>query len=891
MDITGTEQADTYDQSSSGPGDWLTYRGLGGNDIIRMYSGTAAPGAGTDTVEHLASADWWRNLEVAYWDSPAGVVVDLAGGWADDGWGTRDTLLGTFSGAHGSWHDDRFVGNALDNQFWPNGGHDQIDGGTGTDSVGLGWQAGDPSDLSNYQITVSTDGLRATITSKTDTNLRYELSNIERLNYWDGSTSHAFELASFIDPKALAEQGLTGASTQRWNAAATMGSAVTVSVSFVETTPGSGLGAGGFRPFSAAERQVVRDILAATSALSGLSFTEVTEVGSAVGQIRLGVSAQASTKGQASMPDGGSTNSSAGDIWMDVESMLALTPGSEGYAALLHELGHALGLRHPRNVDAGDAWAQQWRADDDKTSYSVMSESASADGLFRADWGPLDVAALQYLYGSKGVNTGDTIYSVGGADAQAQRTLLDSAGTDTLDASASQAGVSIDLTPAHLSSVGLTQQGLAPVENLALALGTQIENALGSVHDDVLLGNALANRLDGRAGNDWIDGGAGSDTALFAGPRANYLVSTGFGKVFVAARDGSSGFDTLLNIERLGFADADIALSPSALAADLTLAIDQGSAVQGALPDPSDQARSTVSYSKSGDPAHGSLTLDASGSYVYTPNPYFVGDDTFGFRVSDTQGGSNGYVAYITVAPATDVPTTPQGLSGSNDADTMFGGTAADSLSGLGGNDRLTGRGGNDTLDGGSGTDTAQYSGARASYTLSKLSNGFGLTDSGGTDGTDTLQNVERLAFSDVGLALDVGVSQSGGATALLIGAILGQSALAAKKPLVAAVIDLFDQGLTMQILSGAVMRLPIWGLLAGGGAASASNTEIANYLLTTVNRTAPDAATLNAAVQMLDAETGAAQGGFLWHLAESSANQTQVGLVGLAATGLEFGG
>ena len=34
----------------------------------------------------------------------------------------------------------------------------------------------------------------------------------------------------------------------------------------------------------------------------------------------------------------------------------------------------------------------------------------------------------------------------------------------------------------------------------------------------------------------------------------------------------------------------------------------------------------------------------------------------------------------------------------------------------------------------------------------------------------------------------------------------------------------------------------------------------------------------------------GRAQGNFLWHLAESAANQTQIGLVGLAATGLEFG-
>jgi hypothetical protein len=307
------------------------------------------------------------------------------------------------------------------------------------------------------------------------------------------------------------------------------------------------------------------------------------------------------------------------------------------------------------------------------------------------------MAALQYLYGGKGVNTGDTVYTVGGADAQAQRTLLDSGGSDTLDASGSPVGVLIDLQPAHLSSVGLTVQGLAPVENLGIAVGSMIEHAIGSANDDVLLGNTSHNRLTGGLGNDWLDGLAGTDVAMFAAARADYVVSTGFDKVFVVANDGISGFDTL--------------------------------------------------------------------------------------------------------------------------------------------------------------------------------------------------QSIERLSFSDLSVALDMTATQSGGGAALLIGAVLGEAALTAKKPLVGAVIDLFDQGFTLQILSGAVMRLPIWGLLVGNGAATASNTEIANYLLTTVNRATPDAAALNAAVKTLDAETGAAQGGFLWHLAESSANQLQIGLVGLAANGLEFEG
>ncbi len=891
MDILGTEQADVYDQTAQGPGEGNTYRGLGGNDTIRMYNGTAVPGAGVDIIEHLVSADTWRTLEVAFWDSPAGVVVDLAAGYADDGWGSRDTLVGIFKGAHGSFHDDRFLGDAGNNTFWPNGGKDTIDGRGGIDTVGLGWTAGDPTDLSNYNIAVSIDGALATITSKTDKNLRYELANVERLSFWDGTVGHDFDIADFMSPKAMAEQGLTGAATQRWNSAAAMGTPVGVSFSFVESAPASGPGATGFRSFNATERQTVRDLLNSTSAVTGLTFTEVAEAGATNGQIRFGVSAQSATKGVAFMPDVSAANPTAGDIWMDSDSMLALSPGTEGYAALLHELGHALGLRHPRNVDAGDAWAQQLRAADDKTSFSVMSGTASVDGLFRADWGVLDVAALQYLYGSKAVNGGDTVYPVGGADALAQRTLIDVGGIDTIDATASQVGVSIDLAAAHLSSVGLSRDGLAPVENLGIAVGTVIENAIGSNLDDVLVGNALANALYGRGGNDWIDGGAGFDIAVFAGKRSDYFVSSGFGKVFVAARDGVSGFDTLLNIERLSFDDGDVNLGASAVAADIKFTTDKGVAAQGTLPDPSDQLRTATSYSKSVEAVHGSVTVSATGSYAYVPNSAYTGEDSFGYRVSDGKGGANVYWAYITINQSNEVSSIPVSLTGTAGADNLLGGNGADTLSGGAGNDTLTGLGGNDAIDGGTGTDVAVYSGSRQNYVLTKTGGGFTVTDNSGLEGTDTLQNVERLKFSDRGIALDVGPAQSAGETQLLLGAVLGKDLLATKKPLIGTAIDLFDQGYTFQQLSGAIMRLDIWGILANGGQPSATSTQIANYLLTTVNKAAPDAATLAAAVTALNTETGPAQGNFLWHLAESAANQTQVGLVGLALTGLEFGG
>ena len=210
-------------------------------------------------------------------------------------------------------------------------------------------------------------------------------------------------------------------------------------------------------------------------------------------------------------------------------------------------------------------------------------------------------------------------------------------------------------------------------------------------------------------------------------------------------------------------------------------------------------------------------------------------------------------------------------------------------------NDILSGTPGNELIDGLAGTDTVRYSGNRADYTLERFDNVYVLTDNSGRDGTDTLLNIERIKFADLGIALDVGLTQSAGKAQLLLGAVLGKDLLAQKKPLLGTVIDLFDQGFTMQQFSGAIMRLDIWGVLANGGNATASNTQIANYLMTTVIKTAPFAGTLAAAVAALNTETGPEQGNFLAQLAQSFDNQVQVGLVGLAnttlaTTGLEFG-
>lgn len=220
-----------------------------------------------------------------------------------------------------------------------------------------------------------------------------------------------------------------------------------------------------------------------------------------------------------------------------------------------------------------------------------------------------------------------------------------------------------------------------------------------------------------------------------------------------------------------------------------------------------------------------------------------------------------------------------------------IGGSGNDTLIGNDANNSLTGGAGNDILNGGAGIDTAVYGSNRASCTLTKTSKGFTLTDNSKLAGTDTLENMERLKFSDVSVALDVGATQASGQTVMLLGAVLPGRLVfdATKQSLLGAVIDLFDQGYTLQQLSGAVMRLPIWDVLTGK--TTPTNSDIASYLLTNVNGVAPDAATMVSAVAALNAQPDIAhnQGDFLWHLAESSANQTRVDLVGLSITGLTY--
>jgi len=128
------------------------------------------------------------------------------------------------------------------------------------------------------------------------------------------------------------------------------------------------------------------------------------------------------------------------------------------------------------------------------------------------------------------------------------------------------------------------------------------------------------------------------------------------------------------------------------------------------------------------------------------------GTDTFdfsGFKVAQTIDLREGFfssvgglVGNVTIAVGAVI-------------ENAIGGSAADTINGNAVANRITGGAGNDILDGDAGLDTAAYAGKFASYAVSALATGgWQVKDTAGTDGSDSVINIESLQFSDRVVAL-----------------------------------------------------------------------------------------------------------------------------------------
>ncbi|MDD2892302.1 MAG: M10 family metallopeptidase [Halothiobacillaceae bacterium] len=348
-----------------------------------------------------------------------------------------------------------------------------------------------------------------------------------------------------------------------------------------------------YAPLSKDEQKYFAQALQRWADVAGVSFIQIPD-SAAVGDIRAAfsyLSANADAQAWTWMP--GNT-SAAGDVWFNTISSSATetwSPGSYSFFTAVHEIGHALGLKHSFN-DAGST-AIVLPAALDNIRNTVMSYTFPEDSLFRSfsydAWGSLvlqtsqvvpdtpmvfDIAAIQYLYGANTTfNTGDDVYSFDNAT-PFYRSIWDAGGTDTISAANFGLGCVIDLTPGAYSSLSIvsppipsgyrvsggTQPTYDGSDNLGIAFGTIIENAIGGSGSDTLRGNDAGNVLRGGGGDDAIDGGAGIDLAEMGGRRADYSLARSNDGYVVVDRTGADGTDTLTNIERLHFSDVNVAL-------------------------------------------------------------------------------------------------------------------------------------------------------------------------------------------------------------------------------------------------------------------------------------------------------------------------------------------
>jgi len=330
-----------------------------------------------------------------------------------------------------------------------------------------------------------------------------------------------------------------------------------------------------------------RSALQSWANVANIVFSEVAETSSNVGDIRFAwtsatnlTSTGVQAWGWASYPN--SYWPSGGDIWISTLNSNTATDswatGAYNFESLLHELGHALGLKHPFED------TPVLSSSLDNTLYTVMSYTEPPNNLYPSagyvdghyNWISyrvnsvtpmvLDIAAIQYLYGANiSYHTGNDTYTFDATNPFFE-TLWDAGGTDTISASNFTLSCVIDLTPGHYSSLRIPQAsdtgGVTPTydgtNDLGIAYGCIIENAIGGSGNDTLIGNSSNNQLTGGTGNDTIDGGTGYDTAVFNGNRFDCTITktvTGY-----TLTSTSGGMDTLTKIERLSFADCHLAL-------------------------------------------------------------------------------------------------------------------------------------------------------------------------------------------------------------------------------------------------------------------------------------------------------------------------------------------
>ena len=411
--------------------------------------------------------------------------------------------------------------------------------------------------------------------------------------------------------------------------------------------------------------------------------------------------------------------------------------GNRFLEVAIHEIGHALGLKHPGNYNGehGTARGPFLPYFEDNSMNTVMSYNDVGitfhhiTGLrvgYAATPMAYDIRAIQYLYGARAYNNGNTKYLFSKVhsytDGQSkergistQRTKLsiwDSGGEDTLDLSKLailRTGYRFDINEGGILT---TQDAFAsfeyqPEDNRAdtsklryrataygtsIAYGVQIENLSGSSSDDHIIGNPLSNDLDGNGGNDFISGRDGDD--VVHGNRGNDSLYGGVGN------------DTL-------YGDADSDYLEGGLGSNTLYGGDGQDYLNGGY----------GSNKMSGGYGHDTYVIDSNNNTIHesanqgTDRVWSTVSHTLADNVEElyliarSQPRLFGYditsnILHFGMYPLYMVNSKPINGYGNSLDNTISGNSANNFIKGEGGNDTLVGNEGDDDLRGGDGKDT-----------------------------------------------------------------------------------------------------------------------------------------------------------------------------------------
>jgi Ca2+-binding RTX toxin-like protein len=454
-----------------------------------------------------------------------------------------------------------------------------------------------------------------------------------------------------------------------------------------------------------------------------------------------------------------------------------------------------------------------------------------------------------------------------------------------------------------------------------------------------LVGNAVDNLFTGSSGNDTINGGAGYDAVSFTGNRASYTVVPITGGFTISSI--ADGTDTVTNVESALFSDQGIGLSNwDSTAPTVTTFNPTDEATNVSIP-----SNIVVTFSEPIARGSGNIVLkSASGNVVatydaatstnlsisgstLTINPTSDLTNSTGYKVEfasgtikDTNGnsyaGTTSYnfttkSALLEGTSGNDNITGTQsnerilGLAGndtiyawSHDV-IIYGGAGDDVAYCYGGNNYLYGEAGNDKFmagraaignkgtdwfDGGDGIDTVVYWGKRGDFRIERSPDRLSVYDASSIP--DTLNSIERVWFEDnrwetphpiQKVAYDV--NGSAGIAAKILGAVFGSGAVK-NTSYVGICLSLLDGGMSYSDLT----KLALDARLGSGF----SSTDELNLLYQNLLGIMPSASDLSGLVYAVTSGLFT-QTSLAAAVAELPLNATNINLVGLVQTGIEY--